>query len=169
MREQKARFRKCILNQLLEILVFSFAIAVIFTIVLYKVNIDMADNISFLFLQLLGAVLYLIPDMVWVKRYNEILNEGKQFQAEVKEISCKGSHHSFLEHIKITVEFEDAGINKCITQKIKVNLGNKHVDRTILQDYHYGERNQKIIVYWMDYDRYIIVGGSVGLFDIYHC
>lgn len=169
MREEKAKFHKCILNQLAEIMIFPFAGAIIIIIILCKINIDLVNIITFLFLQIVGAVLYLVPDMVWVRRYNTILKEGKLFEGKVKEISWRGGFRTPLMYIKITAEFEDVGIKKYITQEIKVCLDNKCVDRTILKECHYGEINQKIDIYWVGYDKYIIIGSSVGLTDIYHC
>lgn len=169
MREEKAKFHKCILNQLTEIMIIPLASAIIITLVICKINIDLVNIITFLFLQVVGAVLYLVPDMIWVKKYNAILKDGKFFEGKVKEISSRGGFRTFLMYIKITVEFEDVGVKKYITQEIKVCLGNKSVDRTILRECHYGNINQKIDICWVDYDNYIIIGSSVGLTDIYHC
>lgn len=88
--EEKAKFHKCILNQLTEIVIFPFILAIILSIVLCKLNINFVNIITFFFIQIVGAVLYLIPDMIWVKRYNFILKEGRMLEANIKDISCKG-------------------------------------------------------------------------------
>ena len=92
MREEKAKFHKCILNQLGEIMLFPFVGAIIIIFLLCNINIDFVNGITFLFLQIVGVVLYLVPDMVWVKRYNTILKEGTLFEGKVKEISWRRNH-----------------------------------------------------------------------------